>query len=395
MSELPAEGARPPRGRPVSQEAVPDLTQGQQNLTPIPDPTTLTDTAISRATEQFRRELDGLRELLAERIQTEIESRDQSVAALRDLFTRRMDDLDQQIARRFGLADQLPGQIAESRKVEMLALRELIEARLAAMDKATELVADNLSKQIAAGEASGDRYRAEFVAGDLAVREMLTGRLDAMDKTIELLARSVDAVPADIEKSATGLKEVIETRLAGMDEATKLLATNVDKVPYAILQEAGNLKALIMSKIDDVAHVGDEKFKAVESTFESNALALTAALAAQEKAVAEQNKSNTLAITKSEVTTKETIAANAQQFQTAQRSLESAIVDLKERVVRIESTGAGISSVTGTGFDAASYRQFEDANKSAAVRAQISMVIAAVAVLATIISLVLYATKKG
>jgi subtilase family serine protease len=67
-------------------------------------------------------------------------------------------------------------------------------------------------------------------------------------------------------------------------------------------------------------------------------------LAAQKEAAAEQNKSNTLAITKSESSTKETIAANATQAQTGLLSLENQFDDLKERLVRIESTGARASA---------------------------------------------------
>jgi hypothetical protein len=98
----------------------------------------------------------------------------------------------------------------------------------------------------------------------------------------------------------------------------------------------------VLGEVSRVQAVTLEKFTAIDGTFSSNALALTAALAAQKEAAAEQNKSNTLAITKSESSTKETIAANAVQAQTGLASLENQFDDLKERVVRIESSGAGI-----------------------------------------------------
>jgi hypothetical protein len=45
--------------------------------------------------------------------------------------------------------------------------------------------------------------------------------------------------------------------------------------PYAILQDAGNLKAFIMSRVDEVSHIADEEFAAIDGTFASNALALS------------------------------------------------------------------------------------------------------------------------
>jgi Tfp pilus assembly protein PilE len=88
-----------------------------------------------------------------------------------------------------------------------------------------------------------------------------------------------------------------------------------------------------------VEEVIRERFSAIEGTFSSNALALTAALAAQKEAAAEQNKSNSTAIDKSEEATKETIAANAAQTSAGLSSQAAIVADLKERVVRLETAG--------------------------------------------------------
>ena len=69
-------------------------------LIPRPDPSKLTDEAIARATAAYRRELDAMRELLAERIQTESASRDNAIGGLRDLVDRRLTDLDAATERR-------------------------------------------------------------------------------------------------------------------------------------------------------------------------------------------------------------------------------------------------------------------------------------------------------
>lgn len=315
---------------------------------------------------------------------------DRAVDAFREVMETRLAGMDRatELVAQSLRAFRAEADISEQRgraatTSEIAALAALLDTRLGAMDKATELLA-----------ATVGRVPSETDKAVASLRELLSERIDGMDTATKLLAANVNTIPSDIEKSAAGLKSIIETRLAGMDEATKLLATNVDKVPYAILQEAGNLKALIMSKIDDVAHVADEKFKSVESTFASNALALTAALAAQKEAAAEQNKSNTLAIDRANSTTKETIAANAQQTMTGQQSLVQTLQDLKERVVRIESAGVGAEHATDAGRYDRTFAQTAQTEAATRARALVSSVIAGVAALVAVIALIALFVKK-
>jgi hypothetical protein len=242
---------------------------------PVPDPTKLTTDAVDKATDQWRRELSAARELLEAQISANL-------------------------ARIEGAARERADQIH--------AVRELLETRFDAMDKAQTLLATEVATN-----------PAQFAA--------------AREQIVATAAEQLQST-----------RELLETRFRGMDEATKLLAANVDKVPYAILQEAGNLKGLLLREIQNVESVAQEKFTAIEGTFASNALALTAALAAQKEAAAEQNKSNTLAITKSEQATKETIAANAAQTATGLGSQAANIADLKDRVVRLESGGVATAT---------------------------------------------------
>jgi hypothetical protein len=99
------------------------------------------------------------------------------------------------------------------------------------------------------------------------------------------------------------------------------------------------LREILAGKIGNVQDVSAERFKAIDGTFGANALALTAALAAQKEAAAEQNKSNALAIDKSERATKETIAANAAQAVAGLAAQAAIAADLKDRVVRLETAG--------------------------------------------------------
>jgi septal ring factor EnvC (AmiA/AmiB activator) len=180
-----------------------------------------------------------------------------------------------------------------------------------------------------------DQYRRDMHSH----RELLETRLEAMDKATELLAATLNHVPTETDKAVNALRDLLGARIDGMDVATKLLADQVAEVPTATDKAINALKAILLGEITNVRSTSLEKFTAIEGTFASNALALTAALAAQKEAAAEQNKSNTLAITKSEQATKETIAANAAQTTNSLASLAATVADLKDRLVRLEAGG--------------------------------------------------------
>jgi len=171
------------------------------------------------------------------------------------------------------------------------------------------------------------------------LRELLETRLQAMDRATELLAATVGKVPSDTDKQINALRELLGARIDGMDQATRLLAGNLSDLPGDIERAIQAMQEILRAEIRNVQDVALEKFAAIEGTFASNALALTAALAAQKEAAAEQNKSNTLAISKSEQATKETILANAAQNASQVASQAATIGDLKERVVRLETAG--------------------------------------------------------
>jgi hypothetical protein len=220
-----------------------------------------------------------------------------------------------------------------------------------------------------------------------ALRELLDARFDVVNldrarlwERARELTREYDAdmtrFRTEVGRRDQGNRELIEQRLTDLDKARADAIT-------AIAEKAAAEREYILSQISgalaETRRVGDvsqEKFAAVDALFASNALALAAALAAHEKVVAAQNDSNTLAISKSESSTKETIAANAAQAGTGLSSLSDQVTDLKDRVVRIESTGIGASSTR------------------ADQRASIGTVIAAVATLVAVISFVLYVVKK-
>jgi hypothetical protein len=187
---------------------------------------------------------------------------------------------------------------------------------------------------------------------------------------------TTDAVHAAVDVSRRELaaaRELIDARFDAVDKSVTAL------------------RELLEAQIRNVQSVTREKFAAVDGTFASNALALTAALAAQEKAVAEQNKSNSLAIDKSEKTTKETIAANAAQASAGLLSQADTIADVKERVVRLETGGTAAAGARGEQRADREVRHFDDTvgfNRVAQSRQQILVVIAGFAMLVSLAAVI-------
>jgi hypothetical protein len=274
------------------------------------------------------------------------------------------------------------------------AFREVMETRLGAMDKAIILGAERVERIPPSMEAARTRIRADVDDEIHALRELLETRLGAMDKATELLAATVGRVPSEVDKSVGALRELLGARIDGMDIATKLLADTVSKFPSDVDRAVTNAVAVMQAELRNVQDVSLEKFAAIDGTFASNALALTAALAAQKEAAAEQNKSNTLAITKSEQATKETILANAAQNTATAVAASNTLADLKDRVVRLESGGvASAHALSESRLDRGESVSAAEA-RAIAARANISIAIAIIVAVVSVVTVIVVAFHK-
>jgi hypothetical protein len=369
-------------------------SQKEGGWVPVPDPTTLTTEAVARATEVFRREIAALHEL-----------HDKDLTAFRELLAARLAGMDLDRGRLWDRARELTAEFDATLtrfrdEVERrdLANRALLEQRLTDLDNARLLANEHLTETVAASRADRERITADAEARLAAEREYILAQVATVSAVMTEKFAGVDdrigEAGATVDTLATGLRELIEQRLNAMDLATKVLAGSVEKFPTDIDRAVGSVREIVLGEVSRVQAVTLEKFTAIDGTFSSNALALTAALAAQKEAAAEQNKSNTLAITKSESSTKETIAANAVQAQTGLASLENQFDDIKERVVRIESAGAGRTSVTGSPFDAAALAQEARIAQEARQRAAMAIVVSSILALVAVASLIFAIVKK-
>lgn len=158
------------------------------------------------------------------------------------------------------------------------------------------------------------------------------------------------------------VRKIIETRLDGMDEAIRLLQDTADKFhdrfPVRIDEKIAALREVNEQRFNAVTATHEEKFSSIQTQFrerdvrteqssKDSKVAVDAALQAAKEAVGEQNKSSALAIAKSETATTKQIDQLGMLIQTMTKGFDDKIVDVKDRVTRIEGTGSGVSATVG------------------------------------------------
>lgn len=169
---------------------------------------------------------------------------------------------------------------------EIAALREVLETRLAGMDRATELLADDLARLTTEFKDRLDHQRADRDDQMAALREFLLGQLEVV-------------------------RRVGEERFSAV----------------AIRFEERDLRT--------------------QEAATQSRISLDAALAAAKEAVYEQNKANAAAIGKSEAATEKQINALVASIDAARDSLARQITDLKERLDRGEGKSQGGQAMWG------------------------------------------------
>jgi DNA-binding transcriptional MerR regulator len=201
-----------------------------------------------------------------------------------------------------------------------------------------------------------------------------------------------------VDRTFGAFREVFEVRFAELDRAIALATSQVDRIPADTDAKGSQLRAdvdrqvlalreLILSQIESIKGVNAEKFQAldirfterdvrVEQAARESRMSQDAALAAAKEAVAEQNKANAQAITKSELSTQKQIDAMGQLMTNSNKSLEDKIAELKTRLDRGEGRTTGSSE------------------NRAEKRLDVGAALQAIAVLATIIGLIIVAFRK-
>jgi cation transport regulator ChaB len=173
--------------------------------------------------------------------------------------------------------------------------------------------------------------------GSESYRGAALPRPDPTVLTTEQLLRTVAAERDYLDAQLDVLRE----RLSGIDKATRLLNETVNRVPTDVTKEVTHLRELMDQRFNGVQDQFHERDVRVERESRDNKVAVDAAFAAQKEAASEQNRSNTLAISKSENATTEKIDKLSELFKTTTGALADKIDDIKERTGRIESVKEG------------------------------------------------------
>jgi hypothetical protein len=221
------------------------------------------------------------------------------------------------------------GHLEKSIDARFYALREEIEARLGAIERATAVAHDD------------------------------------MVRVPTLLDKAIEQQNSMLMANVHGLSALTEARFTAMDKALTLLQAIADRQPDEVDRKIGELQKLHEEKFESVATQFKERDVRTESTQRDSKVAVDAALKAQQEAFAEQNKSSALAIAKSETSTSKQLDLLAGTISSNDKATDGKIADVKERLTRIEGTSKGHGETWG-------------------------YIVGAIGILATVVSLVWY-----
>lgn len=180
--------------------------------------------------------------------------------------------------------------------------------------------------------------------GDLMGRGVTTPNPDPTILTTQQLLREIATSRELVESKVDGLQAMFETRLDGMDKAIEILNKISDRAMSTIAESVSQLQKLHEEKFRSIATQFAERDTRTEQTSRDSKVAVDAALQAAKEAVGEQNKSNSLAIAKSETAFTKQIDQIGVQISTQQKGSDDKIDDIKSRLQSIESTKKGSDS---------------------------------------------------
>lgn len=211
----------------------------------------------------------------------------------------------------------------------------------------------------------------EVLSREIAsLKELLYSRIDGLERAVQVAHDDLVRVPTEVQQAVASLQSllevritgnrqectnqfkaayqssdlgraVIETRLDGMDKAITLLQDTADKFPARIDEKIDSLEKVHGEKFSSIQVQFQERDTRTEQTAKDSKVAVDAALQAAKELVAQQNTSNSLAMSKNEAATTKQIDQLGLLIQTTARASDEKIDDIKERLTRIEGMGVG------------------------------------------------------
>jgi hypothetical protein len=168
-----------------------------------------------------------------------------------------------------------------------------------------------------------------------AFKDTVVARFDAIDKATEIFSENLTRVPTALDKALQTAGEFNEAKRARLLEHVEGRYSQTE-IKLAALAETVSVFKTTVNERFQLSDIQTEKAaRDVKS-------AVDAAFAAAKEAVGEQNKSNALSITKSETAFTKQIDQLADSVKSIVKNTDDKISDLKERVLANE----GRSSVS-------------------------------------------------
>lgn len=173
-------------------------------------------------------------------------------------------------------------------------------------------------------------------------------RPDPSSLTTQMTYREISGLKELTYQEIRGLKELIESRLEAIEKGIEIAHQDLVRVPTDVQEQVGTLKQLHDVRISYEHELASLRFDHIRDRFawteqnrieqkKDSADALAAALNAAKEAVAEQNKSNVAAITKSEANVTKGMDALASLIAQMGKSIDDKINDIKDRQTKSES----------------------------------------------------------
>ena len=175
-------------------------------------------------------------------------------------------------------------------------------------------------------------------------KELIDAKIAAMDRAVQVFQADLTRVPTQLDRAISGLRDLLESRINQNSKDVDQIHTVLDTRDNAIRRQVADIHSLMSVEIGKLAEVTREKFVGVAAQFSERdtrtdqragdtKLAVDAAFAAAKEATS-----------KIEIGFTKSIDGLQQLLQAVSKSSDDKISDLKDRLTAVESRTAGISS---------------------------------------------------
>ncbi len=206
------------------------------------------------------------------------------------------------------------------------------------------------------------------------MRDTIEARLDASDRANLLAEQQLTRVPTLLDKEMGAARALTDSRFASMDRQFADLGTLREEKFASIHQQVLDLLAIQTEKFSSIQTQFAERDTRTEQSNQASKQAIDAALSAAEKAVNKQADAFSVASSKTEAAFTKQVDQLSELLKANTTALDDKINDAKDRLNRIEGQAVGKLEIKA-----------DTHGQTGTIVAIISIIISGIAVLATIL----------